>query len=341
MADIRILSPLHKVFPDSAPNACSVPFEGLKNETVSFQLAFRPSDGTCLNRPWLRLEIDSPIRKYLRIRRVKCVPVRIGRLASDDNYLKNGASGLYPDALTEIPPHGIRAIPGVWESLWVDFEPNGEVPAGDYPIVLNLTDEDSGALFGSAQVNIHVIDAFLPKQTLIHTKWLHTDCLADYYNVEIFSQDYWRITENFVSCAVKHGINTILTPIHTPPLDTRIGCYRPTVQLVDVIATDSGYRFGFKNLERWVEMCKRCGVEYYEMAHLFSQWGAKYAVPIVANTPDGRKRIFGWDTDATGDAYREFLQAYLPWAWRSSVCSTFPMNRMPRRWKVILRRRRW
>ena len=59
-------------------------------------------------------------------------------------------------------------------------------------------------------------------------------------------------------------------------------------------------------------MCQRCGVEYYEIAHFFSQWGAKYAPQIVAETENGTERIFGWDTCATGDEYCAFLAEYLP-----------------------------
>ena len=262
MLEARILSPLAKVFPDTAPQACSVPFEGLLNETVSFQLAFRPTDRNSADRPYIKLEIDSPIQDHLRVRRVKYVPVRYARQPqADDNYLNNGKSGMYPDPLIEIPPHGIRAIPDVWESLWFDFEPNGEVAPGDYPISIRMVNEDSGETLATVGLSVHVINATLPKQTLIHTKWFHSDCLADYYGVEIFSEEYWRITENFVRCAVQHGINTILTPIHTPPLDTRVDTYRPTVQLVDVYWDGSNYRLGFEKLERWVDMCLRCGVE--------------------------------------------------------------------------------
>lgn len=80
MLEMRILSPLAKVFPDDAPQPCCAPFEGMRNETVSFQLAFRPESAEDGARPWVKLEIDSPVCEHLRVRRVKRVPVRIGRL---------------------------------------------------------------------------------------------------------------------------------------------------------------------------------------------------------------------------------------------------------------------
>lgn len=316
MLEIRVLSPVAKVFPNEAPAACAPRFTGMKNEVISFQIAYRNTEpGTYPERHHLRLEVESPIKEFVRVRRVKYVPVRMAAFSNkDDHYLNSAEPGLYPDPLIDIPPHGIRVLPKTWESLWVDVVPDGKVAAGDYIVALRLYDEDtpSEPLVGAAEVQIHVIGAELPKQTLVHTKWFHCDCLADYYDVEIFSEKHWQIIENFVKCAVDHGINTILTPIHTPPLDTRVGTYRPTVQLVDVTCIGGKYSFGFDKLRRWVEMCKRCGVEWYEIAHLFSQWGAKCAPQIVATTENGLERIFGWEDSGTGEAYSAFIDAYLP-----------------------------
>lgn len=310
MLELRVLSPIAKVFPLDAPAPCAPRFTGLLNEIVSFQIAYRLPEGTPA-RPHLRLEIASPVP--LRARRVKYMPVRMAALPdADGNYLAGKKPGLYPDALIEIPAHGLRALPGQWRTIWFDFAPEDQFDAGEYAAHIRLIDEESGALAGEVEVTLELVGAKLPKQTLIHTRWLHTDALADYYGVEVFSEEYWSITENFVRCAVEHGINAILMPTHTPPLDTRVGTYRTTVQLVDVFREANGYRFGFGRLRRWVDMCRRCGVEYYEIAHLFTQWGAKFAPQIVARTENGMERIFGWHTPASGTEYAAFLDAYLP-----------------------------
>ena len=53
-------------------------------------------------------------------------------------------------------------------------------------------------------------------------------------------------------------------------------------------------------------------MEYFEAAHLFTQWGAR-ATPKIMATVDGEyKRIFGWDVAADSAEYRDFLDAYLP-----------------------------
>ena len=104
----------------------------------------------------------------------------------------------------------------------------------------------------------------------------------------------------------------LLTPVFTPPLDTAVGGERTTIQLVDIRVDNGRYSFGFEKLERWVEMCRECGIRYFEIAHLYTQWGALHCPKIMATVDGEYRRIFGWDADATGDAYRAFLGAFLP-----------------------------
>lgn len=70
---------------------------------------------------------------------------------------------------------------------------------------------------------LKVIDAVLPKQELLFTEWFHTDCIADYYKVPVFSEKHWELIESFMRMAAQGGVNLILTPVFTPPLDTEVG----------------------------------------------------------------------------------------------------------------------
>ena len=120
------------------------------------------------------------------------------------------------------------------------------------------------------------------------------------------------MVEQYVQMAVDFGINMILTPIFTPPLDTDIGGERPTVQLVEVTKNGGRYSFDFAKLERWVAMCRRCGVEYFEFSHLFTQWGAYHAPKIMAWENGELKKLFGWETNARSPEYTGFLDQFLP-----------------------------
>ncbi len=307
---MKLVSSLEKVFVDAEP--AERPEDGIlsgfRGEVFSFQAAYTMKDGV---REYVNAEIVSPIEKWVRVRSVKHVPVRFAAFPDEtNNYLRTGP-GLYPDLLSDIRPHALRAYAGQWDSLWIDVAPDMDTPAGIHPVEVRLLSE-AGELLASRTAKVEVLDACLPEQKLIHTKWFHTDCLADFYRVEVFSEEYWRIVENFMRCAVRAGINMILMPVHTPPLDTRVGGERTTVQLVDVYRENGQYRFGFDHLRRWVEVCRRVGVQYYEVAHFYTQWGARFAPKIVATVDGVKKRIFGWDVSATSEEYRAFLSAYIP-----------------------------
>lgn len=53
---------------------------------------------------------------------------------------------------------------------------------------------------------------------------------------------------NYMDAAVKCGVNMILTPVLTPPLDTAVGTERPTVQLVDIEVRDGSTRSAIRVL---------------------------------------------------------------------------------------------
>ena len=303
--DLRLVSPLEKIFPDEPPRGGYLRASALKNEVASFQAAWIAPEGPMRDYVTLRVESDAPVH----LRRVRCVPVTFPTFPdADADYLRK-TPGLYPDALEELPSARLAAYSFHWEAVWIDVE---NAAPGQHAVTVKLFNPQDDALLAEKTFTLTVIDAELPPQELIHTKWFHCDCLCQYYGVEMWSEDFWRICENYVRAMVRRGINMLLTPVHTPPLDTAVGGERMTCQLVDVTLGNSGYEFGFARLDRWVEMARRCGVEYYEIAHLFTQWGAKHAPKIVASVNGHMQQIFGWDTSATGDCYVDFLRAYLP-----------------------------
>ncbi len=307
MLEICAVPSVQKVFADEAPVAQPFRVRGFRNEEMSWQIAYTLKENS--NPIWVQAAVESPIAAQVRIRQVRHVPVGMACYGnSDDRYLRN-TPGLYPDLLQEIGPHTLRAYPNRWDTLWVSIVPDGIAP-GSYPVTIRLTDE-SGSVCAEHTQTIEILPAALPPQTAIHTKWLYCDCLAEYYGVPVFSEEHWQIIENFVREAVHGGINMLFTPIHTPPLDTREGTERLTVQLVDIAVEKGEYRFGMDKLRRWIDMGKRCGVQHYEMAHLFTQWGAKHAPKIIATVEGVEKRIFGWETNADDTAYGAFLRAYI------------------------------
>ncbi len=194
--------------------------------------------------------------------------------------------------------------------MWISFK-GGNIDAGLYPVTIRFKNEENEIL-SEETFEIEIINAVLPEQKLIYTQWFHGDCIAVYYGEEVFSESHWPHMESFIKTAAENDINMLLTPIFTPPLDTKVGGERPTIQLVDVAFEKGKYSFGFDKLDRWIEMCQKSGIKYFEISHLFTQWGAKYAPKIMATIDGEYKKLFGWETSAASTEYKEFLSAFLP-----------------------------
>ena len=316
MIQTKLTSAMEKCFPDSsiADYPTLSHLSALKNERVFFQLLYT-DDATDTALPLrtanLELRAEGIPAKLLSLRRVDSVPVSIATLqeGGDGNYLRT-SPGLYPDLLSPLQYGGVSVMRGQLQAVWVEIDLGTRLGAGEYTVTLKLLN-DKGEVQAENALTLTVIDALLPPQEMILTQWFHCDCLANYYNVPVWSEEHWRIVENFAATAVENGINMLLTPVHTPPLDTAIGGERTTTQLVDVFVEGGEYRFGFEKLDRWIDMCDRVGIRYFEVAHLFTQWGAEHAPKIVACVEGEMRRIFGWETDATGKDYTKYLRAFL------------------------------
>ena len=59
-------------------------------------------------------------------------------------------------------------------------------------------------------------------------------------------------------------------------------------------------------------MAQRCGIRYFEMSHLFTQWGAAACPKIMATVNGELRQIFGWNQLALCAEYKAFLNAFLP-----------------------------
>lgn len=307
---IKLVSSMEKVLPSKEPSGdgASDKLTGMRGETVSFQIAYYWNE---VGRGRGRVRVNAPEGILVRVRTVGLVPCAYPcHMKRDGGYLVT-QPGLYPDLLSDVTEFGFPLISGQWRSLWIDLEIAPDAAPGDGTVEVALEHMGDDEEIGKMGVSVEVLDALLPELPIAHTEWFHSDCLANYYDVEVFGEEYWRIVENFVSHAVKRGCNMILTPIFTPPLDTAIGKERRTVQLVDVAVTENCYEFGYGKFERWVAMCRRAGVSFFEISHLFSQWGAASTPKIVGMVDGKEEKIFGWHTKADSPEYGEFLHTFL------------------------------
>lgn len=289
-----------------------IPLTGFAGETVSFQLAYLPPTTTTLGQlTSLRFEIGAQAAEWTVVSAVELVPCAL--LAydlHDDGYLCD-TPGLYPDVLRPLAPgEVVRPAIGQWRAIWFAVTiPDGV--DGTLCVPITVIAGESEVVF-STTVSVEASSLRLPELDIVNTQWIHFDAIADHYGYEVFSELHWTSIQRFVEKATFLGINSLLTPVWTPPLDTAVGKTRRAVQLVGIRDEGGRYVFDFSRLERWMALCKQAGIRYLEIAHLFTQWGAEFAPQINVETAEGVEHRFGWHTAAVAPEYRRLLQSLIP-----------------------------
>lgn len=324
--EFKFLNSLEKVFIDSdlSGKECNE-FSCLKNEPFNFQLAYRTKTKLRSVPVCMRVTTDLDLNLYT----VGYVPV-LG--SNNTTFTEQYKAGLFPDILNpkklnteivdvkspwakyyvEANENNYIKVHSSWQSLWFCINENGKcLKPGKYEITIEFFTRFKGEPIDKVSATVNIIDAKLPPQKLMYTNWFHCDCLADTYKVEMFSDKFFEIFENYVKTAAKNGMNMILTPCFTPPLDTGIGLERKKAQLVKITKQNNGYLFDFSLLKKFIDICRKAGIKYFEHSHLYTQWGAEHCPNIYGTVNGKEKLLFGWKTDACDKKYVKFLRQYL------------------------------
>lgn len=334
----RILSSMEKVFPTKDPRPLTVPMTTLCSEAYSFQAAYRP-DSSYIFAMKARIDVDSSLP--LTVKKVSYVPGRMLYVTNADTHFLTDQPGLFPDplyeAMTPARSCGVTEevyaarhpedhaadkddcfflTAGQWNAFLIEVRPKTNTRPGRYPITITLSvrgpRQEDPDMTVTDTVFLEVIGAELPKQKLRYTCWFHGDCIADYYGMKVFSEEHWKAMENTIRLAADYGQNMLLVPVFTPPLDTAVGGERTTIQLVEVARNCGRYSFDFSKVTRFLKMAQDAGIEYFEISHLFTQWGGRFCPKIMAEVDGTYRQIFGWDQEALCKEYQEFLSAFLP-----------------------------
>ncbi len=296
----------------------------LANEPFSFQAVYW-CDCSCLP-VTVDINTDLPVETY----RIDCVPVTNAANDYQEPGYVTDEPGMLPDLLEPRPAKPqIFARDGAWggvthfeeqvdhtlnaskamQSILVTLNPEGQhIAAGNYSVTVTVRAMDTLHELATECLTVQVIEAELPAQDFCVTNWFHVDCLCEFYGCEPYSERFYEIFKTFLRNMTRHRQNTLLIPAFTPALDTPIGHARRNVQLVDIDRLANGWHFDFTRLAVYMKTAAVCGIRYFEHCHLFSQWGATKTPNIYDR--DG-KLLFGWDTDAAGAEYVEFIRSYL------------------------------
>ena len=287
----------------------------LKNQPASFQMAYlfeNEDEDTANITPKLTVNIESEISDCISLYSVENVGANLIGPGKTDDWYVSKKPGLYPDVCKKIKDNIVRCVSYQWGSLWVNINEDKEIlKPGEYEIKISLICKRKFIYECEKTVKVNVIDdTILPHKRYV-TNWMHYDCVSHFCEAKPFSKKFYKAFRSYLTLAAQNGQNTVLFPAFTPPLDTEKGCERMTAQLVNIEKTDNGYLFDFSKAKEFVNICRECGIQYFEHCHFFTQWGAKAAPKIVVKVNGKNKKLFGWHTDSIGDEYLGFLKEYI------------------------------
>ena len=302
---IKTISCLEKVMPNKMPTLNEKEGICLKNESFSFQVAYYNK-----TREWFsafcNLIVNSDINEFIQIRYVENVMCQTPTSTKKDDYYLTHKKEIIPDILKDDSPLIIKLQ--TWQSIYVTIK--GNLPIGKHTISFIIKDYDNNIL-GKTSYTLTVIDKELEKSNLYYSNWFHYDSIANYYKVKPFSKKYNTIMWNFIDNAINHGLNTLIVPLFTIPLDTAVNKERITCQLLDISYSNNTYFFNFDRLLAFMKTAKEKGIKMFEMAHLFTQWGASNAPKIIVKVNNKNKKMFGWKIKAEDEKYLDFLKQLL------------------------------
>ena len=331
-----LIDSLEKLMGDAEPRPASliggVHASGFLGERLSLQIAVRldePADAASAGAggngtAGIELELVGDLASATTLSAVRRVPVSAPAPENADEHYLVTEPDEYPDVLEPVTGTTVDPTPGRWESLWIDVLVEDAELAGVHELTVRLRpdsdDSNNGGTEHTLRLQIHPHQ--LPPLEIVNTHWFHADSLSSYYDVEVFSERHWELIEAFLRSAREMDVNSVLTPTWTPPLDTAEGHKRPTVQLVGISEESGEYRFDFTELDRWLRICREVGMVSIEVAHLFTQWGARFTPAIQVRTADGIEDRFGWHVAATDPEYRRLMVALIP-ALREHLAATW------------------
>lgn len=309
------ISSLEKVRADDKLNHEEIHTKAvLAGERLSYQICVR-TDCRMDAVVSVESELESSVRLYLVKEAPLDQPAREKDMEGEDYITLE--PGMMPDILIPLEEtKGHMTLTDQVSTIWVKVDIPKDTAPGYYAVKVKIK-PDTGwnaadcALDICERMGIQVIPAAIPEQKLIYTRWFYADCIAVQHHVEIYSEEHWALIDKYIAAAADVGINMILVPVHTPPLDTAVGTVRPCVQLVDIEKNGEQYTFSFERFKRFIDICRKNGIRYYEMAHMFSQWGAKCAPNIMVTENGEKSYLFGWHVAADSEEYVSFLKQYI------------------------------
>ena len=192
--------------------------------------------------------VTSELKDFISLHKITSVAMDIPAYPNADTtgYITT-TPGSMPDLLTPLYEGYHTTCFGSFDNIWVKIDIPKDIKPGEYDIKVTFDGkyiyrlEEPNDMSLSTTLNIKVLSIPMPEFKTTFSQWFHTDCIASAHNVPVYSEEHWELIGKYMSLAAELGMNMILTPIITPPLDTGVGLERPNVQLVKMEKKGSIY----------------------------------------------------------------------------------------------------
>lgn len=310
--DVWLENAYKRIFHDAAPRKTTIlNLEGALNDRFNFQVATRLEavDQSLPAEVWSSAK--APSGWNVRIRRVGHVPVAHGNTTMPEDPAHNDGlnhiPGFVPDPLFDSDT--LRMPPRETNSFWITVTPPKNAQTGKHWLEIEVKAEYAKRELRAENVSVELTlyDIKLKKRENFNvTHWFYIDALLDWYQLADMDRRFWKILGAYMRNMADHGQNVIYVPVFTPSLD---GVKRPS-QLLKVKKTGrDNYSFDWSNVRKYVNLAKRSGLDRFEWSHLFTQWGANYAIRIY----EGNHGKLLWSPELPADSpkYIKFLKRYL------------------------------
>jgi len=298
-----LASSLVRNYPTSNPRRRkTLRLQAARGEQVSFQCAFRTGDA--VREVTAEAEADD---LEVQVRRVGYVAVP--HFNTDTPWEERDGAGQVPGYVPDplFPETMIAAGPRETNAFWITVRVPRDTRPGSQRVRVTLATEGEEPATLTASVRVHR-GAIERRRGFPVTHWFYADALCDWYGVEPFENAFWPIAEKYLADLGSHNLDVSHTPLFTPPTD---GVKRPN-QLLDVRREEDRYVFDWSLVRKWVATAQHCGLRYFEWPHLFTQWGAKYAIRIYEGHGGSEKLLWDPETPGVSPTYRDFLSQFLP-----------------------------
>lgn len=289
--------------------------DAARGERVSFQACIAVPEGGDPVTAAVRVEAPDGIEA--RARRVGFVPMAHHNTETPLEELDclGHVPGFVPDPLFE--EHMALVPSGETAAFWIDLKAGKDASPGSarVRVFVDLGGSAEGgrrvrpAAAAAMAVELRVWDVTVPaRRDFPVVQWFYADALLDWYRLEPFEKGFWEILAPYLRNLASHGQDTVYVPFLTPPLD---GVKRPT-QLLRVARSRGGYRFDWRDVKRYVDLARSCGIKRFEWTHFFTQWGVRNAIRVYEGQGIGEKLLWKPETGATSVTYAAFLARLLP-----------------------------